>query len=260
MCPIETVKPFALMIAPVYVFLRRNQKYVSVKAPLDFFVPDELDRLRSFEMFFMPEFVDSVLPYRQLARRVKTILTWNPVEGGVTLPPASFELADGMLRMTAPVWGGGRGIEAFFATIFCDELCGLLPGEEIKVARDRDLPGFERAVILSAWMVFLSLHIGTSDLAYLEGLRLRSFRKCLGQGIETSGLDDCGESGELYDLLEELLSGELLYGALALAHFEGRNERVAQKIAARIRRVNGELKPALALAGSIHGERGFVDG
>jgi len=50
--PIASVKPYALMIAPVYVFMRVNEKFVSVKAPLDFFTPEELERLKSFESFF----------------------------------------------------------------------------------------------------------------------------------------------------------------------------------------------------------------
>ena len=92
MCPIESVKPYALMIAPVYVYMRRNEKFISVKAPMDFFTAEELEKLKSVEMFFMPQFVDAVLPYRNLARRVKMILGWNPVESKAGLPPAPFEI------------------------------------------------------------------------------------------------------------------------------------------------------------------------
>ena len=43
-CPVESVKPYVAMPAPVYIYLRANAKFVSVKGPLDFFTPDELAR------------------------------------------------------------------------------------------------------------------------------------------------------------------------------------------------------------------------
>src|SRR4051794_31443428 len=81
-CPIRTIEPFALMLAPVYVFMRRNEKFVSVKAPLDFFTPEELEKLRPFQSFFMTEFVDTALPFRQAARRVRAVLSWDPGSQG----------------------------------------------------------------------------------------------------------------------------------------------------------------------------------
>ena len=38
-CPIHSVQPYALMIAPAYVYMKVNKKFVAVKAPLDFFTP-----------------------------------------------------------------------------------------------------------------------------------------------------------------------------------------------------------------------------
>ena len=35
-CPVHTIEPFALMLAPAYILMKLNQKLVSVKAPLDF--------------------------------------------------------------------------------------------------------------------------------------------------------------------------------------------------------------------------------
>lgn len=201
-CPIETVKPFAMMIAPVYVFMRRNEKFISVKSPLDFFTPEEIQRLKSVEMFFMPDFVESVLPYRTLARRVKMVLGWNPVESSGALPPAPYELADGALRMMAPLWGKKFRIEPFFACVFANEFCSLLPGEELMAAREKDLATLERAIILSAWMVFFSLHTGAADQNYLDHLRLASFRKVLGVAPEEPGTlslesrSDAGSSSE----------------------------------------------------------------
>lgn len=264
MCPVDTVKPFALMIAPVYVYLRRNEKFISVKAPLDFFTPEELQKLRGVEMFFMPEFVDSVLPFRNLARRVKMVLGWNPVESADALPPAPYELADGALRMTAPLWGRKLGLEPFFVCVFVNELCSLLPGEELVTAREKDTTLFERAIILSAWMVFLSLHVGTSDQGYLDRLRLDTFRRVMGfaQSVDSVlSFDSRSEAGELFRVLNQILVGENICQPLGVDFFATRKERVAQKIIARLHRVESEkLGGKSPLEGSIYGEKGFADG
>ena len=47
--PIGELKPYSLMLAPVYVFLKRNERFVAVKAPMDFFTPEEIERLRPYE-------------------------------------------------------------------------------------------------------------------------------------------------------------------------------------------------------------------
>jgi hypothetical protein len=256
---IDTVKPYALMAAPVYVFMRRNQKFISVKAPLDFFTEQELEKLRSCDSFFMPQFIDTVMPYRDLARRVKMILGWNPVETKATLPPASFELADGVLRTMAPVWGNRHRIEPFFAAVFTNEFCDLLPGEDLKSARERDCELFERAVIISSWMVFLSLHIGVADQQYMNALRLSVFRKVMGdEQDEGTSIDSRSDAGELFQILQEVLVGENIHQSLGIGFFETRSERVSQKIVARLNRVRENLSGA-SLSGTIYGERGFVD-
>src|SRR3990167_7937356 len=76
--PIDSVEPYALTLAPMNVFLKRNEKFVSVKAPLDFFVPEELEKLRPLGNFFIPDFVDKVVPFRKAARSVAALLKWEP--------------------------------------------------------------------------------------------------------------------------------------------------------------------------------------
>ena len=245
-----------MMIAPVYVFMRRNEKFVSVKSPLDFFTPEEIQRLKNVETFFMPDFVDSVLPYRTIARRVKMMLGW--------LPPASYELADGALRVMAPLWGTKLRIEPFFVCVFVNELCPLLPGEELTAAREKDVAALERAIILSAWMVFFSLHIGAADQGYLERIRLASFRKALGtQPAEpgTISLESHSDAGELFRILNEMLPSGNVGAPFDASAFAARGERVAQKIIARLNRVHSEnLIGSAPLDGTIYGERGFADG
>jgi hypothetical protein len=258
-CQLETVKPYALMMAPIYVYMRRNEKYVSIKGPLDFFTPDELERLKPFEIVFMPPFVDSVLPFRQVARRAKAILHWDPSSGGkAALPPAPYELSDAILRVVGPLWSPDHYLEPFFVSIFSNEFCDLLPGNELLEARDRDLSLYERAIFISAWMVFLSLHLGITDTDYLNGLRLRSFRKVVGTEVSEEGV--LAFQDELFDLLDQLLPGDSVYQRLGIEDFSERSERVAQKIVSRLKRVQTSLTDITFKKASIWGEKGFIDG
>jgi hypothetical protein len=176
-CPIDTVKPYAMMLAPVYAYMKLNEKFVSVKAPLDFFTPGELDKLRTFEAFHLPAFVDTVLPFRSAARSVRALLSWSPelsVKGPrkdlVALPPASYELSDAVLRIVGPLWSSQAKVEPFFVAAFVNELCELLPAESLTTARDRSFDLYENAVLGSSWAVFLALHLGYVDLAFLNRL------------------------------------------------------------------------------------------
>jgi hypothetical protein len=258
-CQIDTVKPFALMLAPVYVFMRRNEKYVSVKGPLDFFTPEELERLRTFETVFMPPFVDVVLPFRQVARRAKAILFWDPSAGGKSpLPPSPFELSDAILRVVGPLWSPEHRLEPFFVSVFANEFCDLLPGNELLEVRDRDLALYERGIFISSWMVFLSLHLGITDTDYLNALRLHSFRKVIGTEVSDEGMSPFRD--ELFELLDDLLADEAVYQPLGFEDFEGRSERVAQKLASRMKRVEESLTDITFKKPSIWGEKGFIHG
>lgn len=263
-CPIRTIEPYALMVAPVYVFMPRNEKFISVKAPMDFFTPEDLRRFKELEQVFMPPFVDEALPYRDLARRARMLLGWMPVESGMPSPPAPYEMSDAMLRLMGPLWGESFEIESFFVCVFVNELCSLLPGDELISAREADCGRFEHAAVISAWMVFLSLHLGTTDLDYLNRLRLATFRKIVGTGILVPGMTDFDsftDAGQLLRILEPQVIGEKVYQSLGLGFFTERKERIARKIVARIERVRAErLGGNRPLEASVFGENGLIEG
>jgi hypothetical protein len=258
--PITSVKPYALMIAPVYVFMRINEKFVSVKGPLDFFTPEELERLKSFESFFLPEFVDAALPFRQVARDVKRLVGWEPkIDGEAALPPAPYEVSDAVLRMLGPLWGAGLVIEPFFAAVFANELCDLLPVEKLRVARDEDVVRYERAVLRSGWAVFLALHLGYCDLPFLNQLQQRVFDASF-TGV---GIPAVGRAADVDELLEIAWASMGADATVAVRGevFASHPGRSAQKIARRLTRIQDE---AMILetqpVPSIRGEKGFVDG
>jgi hypothetical protein len=261
--PIASVKPYALMIAPVYVFMRLNEKFVSVKAPLDFFTPEELERLQPFESFFLPEFVDAALPFRQVARNVKRLVGWQPKLAGPgaggELPPAPYEISDAVLRMLGPLLGAGCVIEPFFAAVFANELCELMPPERLRQARDQDVAAYERAVLRSGWAVFLALLLGYCDLPFLNGLQRRVFEASF-TGV---GIPAVGRAADVDELLEIVWASmgpgaaEPVRGEVFGAH----PSRSAQKVAHRLRRVQDEaMISETEPVPTIFGPRGFADG
>ncbi|HTL11581.1 MAG TPA: hypothetical protein VL588_03790, partial [Bdellovibrionota bacterium] len=178
----DSVKPYALMPAPVYVYLRRNGKFLSVKAPMDFFTPEELQRFRGYEHFFMPKSVDAIADLRTAGRRVRALMLWDPTSkqfgpetGQTRMAPAPFELSDAVIRILGGLWTSECKVRPFSVTILVDEICDVLPAELLLRARDEDVIRFETALFRSSWVVFLALHLGFCDLKFLNRLRERAF-------------------------------------------------------------------------------------
>jgi hypothetical protein len=259
-CPVASVKPYALMLAPVYVLMRANEKFVSIKGPLDFFTPEELERLKSFEQFYLPEFVDFSLLFRQSGRQVRSLAGWTPLKDGrEELPPSPYEMSDAVLRMVGPLWGlqgESAVIEPFFAAVFTNELCNLIPTGLLVSARDRDTESFERAILRSGWAVFLAVHLGYCDLDFLNRLRDQVFVAALnGQASGLGGM--AGEVEELVDIVFESLSADPRQMVRAEL-FDQHASRAAQKLSKRMQRARAMI-PAGEPVATIFGERGFTD-
>lgn len=265
---IDTVKPFALLLSPVYVFLRANAKFLAIKGPLDFFTAEELERMKEFGTFFVSPFVVTALPFRDAAKSVRLTLSWRPllrardVEGEsypeVPLPPAPYELSDAVLRIVGPLWGAGGVIEPYFITVFSHEVCDALPQEYVKQARDTDMIAYEDSLFLSSWAVFLALHLGRCDLGYLSKMRAQIFASAFESipfGMHHGPMDP--ETRELVALAAATMGSRL--GRIEAKVFEGRNERLAQMLASRMRRVMAEFVRKDRPAPTIYGEKGLID-
>jgi hypothetical protein len=257
-CPIDSIVPYALMLAPMYVYMPRNEKFVSVKAPLDFFTPEELAKLRSFESFFATEFVDQALPYRDAARVVKRLLTWNPEalpasERASALPPAPYELSDATIRALGPLWGAQGVIDPFFVAVFANELCPLLPTEELTAARDQSVPRFECALYRASWVVFTALHLGQCDLDYLFEARNHAFRAAMGWGWHERLLG----VRELIDFSARVLP-DADVSWIRLDRLRAAGGHLAGRLTSRLERVAAALiRPADPLR-STRGPQGFL--
>ncbi|MEK6578138.1 MAG: hypothetical protein AABZ55_02830 [Bdellovibrionota bacterium] len=255
---VSIVKPYALMMSPVYVYLRRNLKFLSVKGPLDFFTEKEVDKIRPYEIVFLPPFVDRVLPFAQAGRHVKVLLSWVPKKKGA-LPPAPFELSDSILKIIGPLWSKGSNeiphVEPFFVTAFVNELCHPIPGPQMLEVRERDTVLFETGILRSSWAVFLALHLGLNDLEFLDLLRIRVFTET---SLNMSGSKGHSEVDQLIRVCNETLQDPFV-SQLSSMVLDVRQDRISQKISGRLNRVKNELTKARNLNATIFGEGGFAD-
>jgi hypothetical protein len=255
-CRIESVPAYAPMLAPVYVFLKENGKYIAVKAPLDFFTPEELERLKPYGQFFLPECVDRANGFREAARRVGIALRMEvPDADGGKQPPAPYEISDAVMRIIGPLWGGSGSIEPFFLAAFAGELCSPLPQEELAASRERDVLAYETAWMRSGTAVFLALHLGILEPKHLDRLRLGIFREALGQSPGPRTLD----ADELAKLVARLVPHAqvppLDRSALVLGE-----SAIEKKIASRVKRAVEQLLDPTFQQPTIRGEEGFSDG
>ncbi len=255
-CPIDTVRPLIPMVAPVYVYLRRNAKFVGVKAPLDFFSAQELAKFRPYEMFYLPKCMDSCAPFTKAARSIRALLNWKPSDAQLgALPPAPFELSDAVLRLVGPLWGSGPAIEPFFTAIFATELCGPMSTDSVMNARDQSFDVYERALLRSSWAVFLALHLGYCDLSFLCDLRAKVFDSSV------SGKYSQQPGSEMDELATHAIlaipSGKTR--VMKGESWSSGSERVFEKLRARMDRVQSELIDRNAPMASVFGPGGFVD-
>lgn len=262
-CPVSTVSPYAPMIVPVYVLMKRNKKFICVKGPLDFFEPAELERLKPLENLFVPSFIESAQPFQKAARAVKALLQWTPrastASAGhfpmVPLSPSSFELSDSILRILGPLWGQGIQIEPYFMSIFASELCGLLDQKLLIEAKSKDVESYELALIKSGCAVFLAFHLGYRQLDFLNELRASFFKESVFEGASFAN----DEILELSHLINEWIFEPECTG-ISQMHFQDRPEKVAQKLLSRIQRIEKELLPPHdTWSASIFGPKGLVD-
>jgi hypothetical protein len=263
---VDSMQPFTLLPAPVYVFFPRNAKYVSVKGPLDFFSPEELKKFYDSGSLFFPAFIDQVLPFRDAGVRCRAILSWQPVQrqesatGGakdVAIPPSPFEISDALIRIVGPLWGKEGQLEPFFAVSFAEELCESLPEGELAQARDENVEAYEQAILISSLTVFLAIHLGWCDLAYLNGLRLRIFRQ-FSKGLVRLN-DPNPDVVELVRCVSEAIRASGLK-PINQKWFSVRSDRISSRISSRLNRVFAEYTKDSGPAPSIFGEGGFLSG
>ncbi len=260
------LEPFALMFSPVYVFLKRNEKFIGIKAPLDFFVEADIEKIKPYGTLFVPPFVDQVAPYREAGRRVKKILSVRDSRPSrdaagypeVKLPPPPWEVSDAILKVIGPLWGRDAKVEPFFVTAFIQDLCGSLPHELLLASRDQDIGRHEKALFRSSWAVFLALHLGLCDLNWLVRLRTRVFAQVSDLKLDESFDRDGPDIRELLKLIQSKLFDDEGLQPLSASAFQLEEERISIKIHSRLERVVEEFTPRSSYNCSVRGQKGFL--
>ena len=247
-CPMASVQPYAPLPAPLYVLMTSNEKFLAVKAPLDFLSPADLERLRSFENFFYPPFIRQTLPFRITARSALGLLYGARMGDG--LRPAPFETSDAFLRLTAPLWSPDGRVEPFFVSIFVTEICGPLPAEVAARAREGSFEAYEQAVLKSAWSIWQALHLDYLDGDWLRKLRDRVFEAAaLGGSPSHSGADP--------RWLQGILESGIPQGGMHLSELS--DGVIRRKLESRQARLLEQFVTANSEKPSIRGECGFIE-
>lgn len=265
-CAISSVKPHTLMSSPVYVYLKANEKFVAVKGPLDFFTPEELERLAPYQAFYLPEFFEDSAPYRDAAKKVRALLLEPAAvgkggagDGNVSLGAPPFEVSDSILSLMGPLWwrqkGGKPGIEPFLLILFINELLDPFDPEFLKRAREASVEAFERGLARACWAVFMALHLGYCDLEYLGRVRERVIQENVWQAAPP---ERKSEVDEIIALASNSLR-TIGLRQLSAEYFDRRPERVSLKMISRLERIEQAFLSSGRGAPSIYGERGFID-
>lgn len=279
-CPLESIVPYSLMLAPAYFYMQKNEKFVGIKGPLDFFTPEELGRLAVYRSIYFTKFIDEVKPYRDAARSVAALLGWKPpqempsakLKDRQNYPPvplaiSPYELSDAVLRILSKLWAGeALAIESFFVVAFVEELCAPIPEQDLREAREKSVKRLERALCESSWTVFLALHLGFCELEFVNDLRLRAFRESVKKSSMPGVNKNYRSEVELLIAISRRFFDEAegvadpAVHALQADRLGGLSEVVGQRMLSRIERMRRELVKAETKLASVAGENGFVEG
>lgn len=183
-CPVGSIRPFALMMGPVYVYMERNEKFVSVKAPMDFFTAPELEKIASVQNVFLPSFVENLVYFRDVGIEIRRLMEYQDADTKMGLPPEllSFKVLEQLFQM----WGKDFTIETYALLVFINEFSEIIPGEILRKARDEDIDRFELALLRAAMAAFLAFHLGYLNRTHLSQFRLETFQLSFSGQLLTS--------------------------------------------------------------------------
>lgn len=250
--PWKAVCVYQPVFTPIYVFLQRNEKFVSIKAPLDFFTDEDITKLQSFKALYTTPFISLVQPYMSEARRVRRILDFQKEHSDIG--PAPYELSDSILRIIGPLWFDGPKLEPYFITVFSQTLCAAIPKELLIDLKNMSVELYDIALQRAALAVFFALHLGVCDLPFLNSLQNEIM------AAQLSGSDTLAKNSiwsELSILCAKLIT-QPNAPAIELSMIRQMNTVFSRRLADRLERVQSELIKEGALVTSIFGEKGFI--
>ncbi len=255
--PMSSIRPYRLLSAPAYLFMKMNGKFVGIKGPLDFFTPEELEKLKPFETLYFTDFVDTALPFQSVARSIRSLLLWDPA----VLPPTPYEMSDAVLRLLGKVWwkdaSGWPVIEPYFVSIFVDELCDALPTDLLRQLRDDNLSLCDEAIFKSSIAVFLALHLAHNEITYLNKLRADVFQQVAKK--EKIQIKDQDLNYLYHEWVERIFS--LNHKKIQSAYLSESKNSSSMKLLGRMTRIKNVLARGASdgPVPTIYGARGVID-
>jgi hypothetical protein len=251
---LDTVAVDRPLLAPMYVFLRKNKKFVAVKGPMDFITSDELTKFAPCgDVYSLPP-PDGADTFENAAIAIFGVLQPKP-HGIGELSPAPFELSDQVLRILGPLWSPVAMVEPYFVWVFTQRLLPQISPDLLHHARDQSVATYETAQIRAAWSVFLALHLGYCELRMLERLRDRVFRSVIDHQSGTI-LDRKSELDEVVEFAAALTPSENVQN-FDPKSFEDFSGRVPFKLISRLRRIRESLIDPSVVPVSVFGAGGF---
>src|SRR5690349_1459794 len=71
---IEDISPYSLLFVPTYIFLKENEKFIAVRAPLDFFTESDLEKLRSQKYLYFHAIARFFQSVAEIGLHTRTII------------------------------------------------------------------------------------------------------------------------------------------------------------------------------------------
>lgn len=269
--PVELYEAHRNLLTPVYVFLPKNQKFVALKAPLQHFSPSELEKFKSYDNFYVPEFIEQITPFQRAGELMHSFLAvyhkqeveTNQGKEWVHVPVSQNERDNAVLGVLGRLWSRGAKVEPFFLCFFVDEFCPPLAIDKMMPVIEKDADLFELALLRSSAAVFLALHIGYTDSNLLFTLRDQAFEDT----VSSNRLAGPGaEIGQMIKLVRKIIetndTREISFDGFQkiidspVTHF---SDKVAIKMRSRLKRIKLEFIGLDSSVSSLYGDMGLID-
>lgn len=184
----DSIQPYELSPGPLYVYLKLNSKYVAIKGPLDFFTPQELDRLKSFETVYYLPLIESVPLIKENSKRTAELLKSATAFKNGQMPPSVFECSRALLDGLGVLWQvGPEGdfyIEPFLVSLWVEYLCGGLHSATLASMRESNAEATEESLLKSSLFIFLAMHVGVYPLEMVKFWRVLVWQAFFGAKIK----------------------------------------------------------------------------
>ncbi|MBS1958063.1 MAG: hypothetical protein JST80_01195 [Bdellovibrionales bacterium] len=247
-CAIDTIEPYSLLLAPAYIYMKANNRVLSVKAPLDFFTPEELERVKRYGNVYFPQFVKSSVQFQTAARLIRKILTVQNQD----LPRATFELMREVTHAVSELWFNDLRVEPFFAAVFAHELCDPMKSETILRAREEAVIRHDRGLLLSGMFVFIAVHLAWINLEEITACRDAIYERTV------KGEDWIEPKSEMDSIVMDLNLLIEEKNEISLADLLSSDAEWTKQLTARLKEWSPKLTGRPERSPTIYGPEGFV--